>query len=187
MRKLNTGTGAQYLRPYLKHDDVQVKPFLLGLYSVMGTLGPWMEVNFKLCQGSKCNQSVDFLKWHQIPEGDRLICTISHWRSKQTLLLHDFSNFNQTRSLISTHQRDQNFYFSEMNRFRQRFRRRGSLYLLNQHLLIRESTAWKDWILKLMFRMDKLSDCRRHNGRGEWVLIINAIYLCPTFDNAFQF
>ena len=98
-----------------------------------------------------------------------------------------FSNFNQTRSLISTHQRDQNFYFSEMNRFRQRFRRRGSLYLLNQHLLIRESTAWKDWILKLMFRMDKLSDCRRHNGRGEWVLIINAIYLCPTFDNAFQF
>lgn len=82
MRKLSTGTGAQYLRPYLKHDDVEVKPSLLGLYSVMGTLEPWMEVNFKLCQGSKCNQSVDFLKWHQISEGDRLISTITFWRSK---------------------------------------------------------------------------------------------------------
>ena len=125
MRKLSTGTGAQYLRPYLKHDDVEVKPSLLGLYSVMGTLEPWMGVNFKLCQGSKCNQSVDFLKWHQISEGDRLISTITFWRSKTNpfsrrrnsrisrffIFINDFKTKISTKSKgdksdFQTHQRD---------------------------------------------------------------------------------
>ena len=171
MRKLSTGTGAQSLRPYLKHDDVEVKPSLLGLYSVMGTLEPLMEVNFKLCQGSKCNQSVDFLKWHQISEGDRLISTITFWRSKQTLSreeeireFHDFS-FSSTisRPRFQPNLKETSLIFkliNEMIRLEFLFERKQSIYIWtgnvdgvdppNSTFVNLNLNSWKDWIMKLL-------------------------------------
>ena len=172
MRKLSTGTGAQYLRPYLKHDDVEVKPSLLGLYSVMGTLEPWMEVNFKLCQGSKCNQSVDFLKWHQISEGDRLISTITFWRSKTNpfsrrtnsrisrffIFINDFKTKISTKSKgdksdFQTHQRDDTIRISvwaqtiDLHLDRQCGRCGSSKFYIRYNLNL---NSWKDWIMKLL-------------------------------------